>query len=167
MLNKQQQFAFEILKSGKNTFITGGAGTGKTYLLKHYINYISQKKNIIPIGVLSPNSFIGRIPKPILEADVIIIDEISMCSRVYCADKEGFVTDSDCPTDYKLELIVGMRVMALTNHPNGLYQNGSIGMIKSLNYSCATVDFNGIDVFVEPFKWEVKQHQVQENPLTQ
>ncbi|MCU0653260.1 MAG: AAA family ATPase [Candidatus Pacebacteria bacterium] len=35
-----QQQAFEILKSGKNAFITGPAGSGKTYLLNRYIGWL-------------------------------------------------------------------------------------------------------------------------------
>lgn len=39
----KQKTALEILKLGKNVFITGSAGTGKTYLLKQYIEYLKDK----------------------------------------------------------------------------------------------------------------------------
>jgi len=40
----KQQTALNILKSGKNVFITGSAGTGKTYLLKQYSGYLKERR---------------------------------------------------------------------------------------------------------------------------
>ena len=40
----KQQRALEILKSGKNVFITGSAGTGKTYLLNRYTRYLQERR---------------------------------------------------------------------------------------------------------------------------
>ena len=40
----QQTTALDILKSGKNVFITGSAGTGKTYLLNLFIQYLKERK---------------------------------------------------------------------------------------------------------------------------
>jgi len=39
-----QYTALNILKSGKNVFITGSAGTGKTYLLNQYIQYLKERQ---------------------------------------------------------------------------------------------------------------------------
>lgn len=39
-----QKTALDILKSGQNVFITGSAGTGKTYLLNQYIQYLKERK---------------------------------------------------------------------------------------------------------------------------
>lgn len=44
-----QEEAFELLVSGKNCLITGQAGTGKTYLLNQFIEYLSKKK--VPVGI--------------------------------------------------------------------------------------------------------------------
>lgn len=44
-----QDQALSILKSGKNTFLTGSAGTGKTYVLNQYINYLKARK--IPVSI--------------------------------------------------------------------------------------------------------------------
>lgn len=38
-----QKTALEILKLGHNVFLTGAAGSGKTYLLNQYINYLKSK----------------------------------------------------------------------------------------------------------------------------
>ncbi len=42
-----QSTALEILKSGQNVFLTGSAGTGKTYILNEFILYLKARK-IIP-----------------------------------------------------------------------------------------------------------------------
>ncbi len=40
----KQNTALNILKSGKNVFITGSAGTGKTYLLDLYAQYLKERR---------------------------------------------------------------------------------------------------------------------------
>ncbi|MCK0131490.1 AAA family ATPase [Flavobacteriaceae bacterium F08102] len=45
----QQEKALAILKSGANVFLTGSAGTGKTYVLNEYIDYLKARK--IPVAV--------------------------------------------------------------------------------------------------------------------
>ncbi len=40
----KQKTALDILKSGKNVFITGSAGTGKTHLLKLYTQYLKERR---------------------------------------------------------------------------------------------------------------------------
>ena len=45
-----QKTALKILKSGQNVFLTGSAGTGKTYVLNEYIYYLKSRK-IIPTVV--------------------------------------------------------------------------------------------------------------------
>ncbi|MCH2021072.1 MAG: AAA family ATPase [Saprospiraceae bacterium] len=44
-----QSTALSILKSGKNVFLTGSAGSGKTYILNQYIQYLKERK--IPVAV--------------------------------------------------------------------------------------------------------------------
>ncbi len=45
----QQEKALAILKSGKNVFLTGSAGTGKTYVLNQYIKYLKARK--VPVAI--------------------------------------------------------------------------------------------------------------------
>ena len=45
----QQDKALAILKSGVNVFLTGSAGTGKTYVLNQYIDYLKARK--VPVAV--------------------------------------------------------------------------------------------------------------------
>jgi len=40
----RQTTALDILKLGKNVFITGSAGTGKTYLLQQFIEYLHERQ---------------------------------------------------------------------------------------------------------------------------
>ncbi len=44
-----QEKALAILKSGKNVFLTGSAGTGKTYVLNAYLQYLKTRK--VSVGV--------------------------------------------------------------------------------------------------------------------
>ncbi len=105
-----QEIAFGILKTGRNVFLTGSAGTGKTYLLNQYIQYLKER-NIKPtivaptgiaashIGGMTIHSFFGigireylddyaidsLLQKEFLykrfeKLKVLIIDEISMVS---------------------------------------------------------------------------------------
>lgn len=45
----RQRKALAILKSGKNVFLTGSAGAGKTYVLNQFIDYLKSEK--IPVAV--------------------------------------------------------------------------------------------------------------------
>lgn len=103
-----QKEALEILKMGDNAFITGAAGSGKTYLLNEYIKYLRQAKVAIGItastgiaathmGGVTIHSWSGLgirdqlnkyelqdllektyLKKRFDEAQVLIIDEVSM-----------------------------------------------------------------------------------------
>lgn len=44
-----QETALDILKTGRNVYLTGCAGSGKTYVLSKYLEYLSQQQ--IPVGV--------------------------------------------------------------------------------------------------------------------
>ena len=105
-----QNTALNILKSGKNIFLTGSAGTGKTHVLNEYILYLKSRKIIptivAPTGIAASHlqgqtlhsyfslgirdsideSFIDNLlDKKYLQTrfsklKVLIIDEISMVS---------------------------------------------------------------------------------------
>ncbi len=44
-----QETALSILKAGQNAYLTGSAGTGKTYLLNQYIEYLRQRE--VPVAI--------------------------------------------------------------------------------------------------------------------
>lgn len=45
----KQSTALQLLKSGRNVFLTGSAGAGKTYVLNQYIQYLKERK--VPVAV--------------------------------------------------------------------------------------------------------------------
>lgn len=101
-LNQQQTKAFELMVSGQNIFLTGNAGTGKSFLVKAFIAYCEHKnKNVmltaptgiaalningstihrafkVPLDPIGPRTRISKITEAVKDADIIIIDEISM-----------------------------------------------------------------------------------------
>lgn len=107
----QQDEAFDLLKMGKNIFLTGAAGSGKTYLLNKYINYLKDSNVRVAVtastGIAATHlqgttihswSGIGvrenltnkdlekllanaRIKRNYTKAKVLIIDEISMLHK--------------------------------------------------------------------------------------
>ena len=56
-----QTTTLNILKTGKNVFLTGSAGTGKTFVLKQYINYLRDNK-IFPT-ILAPTGIAASLLK--------------------------------------------------------------------------------------------------------
>lgn len=105
-----QKEALQILKSGRNVFLTGQAGSGKTYVLNEYINFLREKKR--PVGVTASTGIAAthldgitihawtgmgildeltknelkkivrkkRVRTRVRNAQILIIDEISMLS---------------------------------------------------------------------------------------
>jgi ATP-dependent DNA helicase PIF1 len=107
----QQQHAFDLLKMGKNIFLTGEAGSGKTFLLNKYIHYLKENNVVVAVtastGIAATHlhgmtihswSGIGvrnsltekdiekiaasdRIKRNFKKTHVLIIDEISMLHK--------------------------------------------------------------------------------------
>ncbi|MFH1900574.1 MAG: helix-turn-helix domain-containing protein [Patescibacteria group bacterium] len=103
-----QQEALDILKSGNNVFLTGSPGSGKTFLLNEYINFLKNKG--VAVGVTASTGIAathmsgitihswagigikdelqeadlskmlknGRLRRRLSQTKVLIIDEISM-----------------------------------------------------------------------------------------
>lgn len=98
-LKKKQKQALKLLKKGKNVFLSGEAGTGKSFVIEQFKEYLERegKKYVVaaPTGLAALN--IGGVTlhrmfglstdalmwyatmKNIEEAEVVIVDEISMC----------------------------------------------------------------------------------------
>ena len=98
-LKKKQEYALNALKRGENVFLSGEAGTGKSYVIKQYIDYL--KENEIKYAIMAPTGLaaqnVGGITihrsfglsihpldnkvsmDNVAEAEVLIVDEISMC----------------------------------------------------------------------------------------
>jgi ATP-dependent DNA helicase PIF1 len=107
VLSDKQQEAYDLIKQGKNIFLTGSAGHGKTFLIKKIARDLKHIKNIgitsttgtsaILIGGTTLHSYLGiglgkddvsslyikikrnkKILDRWLDLDILIIDEISM-----------------------------------------------------------------------------------------
>lgn len=98
---KGQEKAYVYMQCGYNVFLSGEAGTGKSYVLHQFINEKrNEKKNVLvcaPSGIAAilvsgvtihrafqaPCEPIIRppkkLPQTVEEADILVIDEISMC----------------------------------------------------------------------------------------
>lgn len=106
----KQEIAFKILASGANVFLTGSAGTGKTFVINQYINYLRERgvepAIVAPTGIAASHiggktihSFFSVgikeyiddyylawmkrqlfLQKRLKNLKVLIIDEISMVS---------------------------------------------------------------------------------------
>lgn len=105
MLNHRQLEALNILRTGKNVFLTGKAGTGKSFVLDYFLSEMEDRNIIVcvptgiaalnihgatlhrtfnvPIEPIFPQKEPLRINKAIREADIIVIDEIFMCRFDY------------------------------------------------------------------------------------
>lgn len=105
-LDAEQQIAYEVLQSGENVFVTGGAGSGKSFLIRHFMRSLDPK--VMPIlastgaaavllGGRTFHSFFGlgimeggpqetyhrmkedaKLMKRLAQVEGVIIDEISM-----------------------------------------------------------------------------------------
>lgn len=107
-LDVEQQIAFEVLQSGENVFVTGGAGSGKSYLIRHFMKTVDPKTMpilastgaaAVLLGGRTFHSFFGlgimeggpqetyhrvkedaKVLRRLAQVEGVIIDEISMIS---------------------------------------------------------------------------------------
>lgn len=105
-LSKEQQSALEVLQSGENVFLTGGAGSGKSFVIREFMKNLSAKEfpilastgaAAVLLGGRTFHSFFGigileggveatfqrasrdvKLLKRISQVEGVIIDEISM-----------------------------------------------------------------------------------------
>ena len=131
-LTEEQQAAYDVLESGRNVFLTGKAGTGKSHLTRYFIHRMEQKrKNILvcaPTGIAAlniggatlhrtfaaPTRLISpyeqckskECQKVIDKADIILIDEISMCRVDLFVFVVNSILASHERTGKKIQLVV-------------------------------------------------------------
>lgn len=128
-----QKRAFDFAVDGKNLFITGGAGTGKTFVLQKVIQTLMRfgKQVVIcaptgtaaiKVGGVTINrvfsllagpcineksmSLTVHCPATIKKADVIIIDEISMCRMDMLDSIQKSIEKAEKQAKKKIQVIV-------------------------------------------------------------
>lgn len=203
-----QAEAMDALLSGRNVFLSGNAGTGKSYVLNAFIEELEEREvpylAMAPTGIAAQNLHNGTTihrtlqvgfgvldphdenkktltRKVLNKAEVIIIDEVSMCridlfervgelermgarARTYTAYSYGDVKPSDKPTDDKLRLVEGARVMLLANMPDHGLANGSLGTISEVGADSVIVEFDDCEYPVEVTEkeWKVLKSSVRD-----
>ncbi len=136
-LNPDQRKALELLQSGENVFLTGGAGCGKSFVVKHFVDELGPKQMpilastgaaAVLVGGRTFHSFFGlgimeggadatfqrasndkKLGKRLREVEGIIIDEVSMISGECLMIAEALAQNA---RDSKLPW-GGMRVIAV------------------------------------------------------
>lgn len=83
--------------------------------------------------------------------------------KAYEAEIEGNFSDSEMPTDKRLFLKKGTRIMILKNDPDGRYVNGSLGSIVEMDNHSVSVDLdNGSIVEIAFNRWESIKYTLEE-----
>lgn len=125
-LTKSQKEAMDLLLKGQNIFLTGEAGTGKSFLLNQFVTKVKDKNVLLtaPTGIAALNingatlhrtfhlatDIVGLAQEPsegsisdvVKKADILIIDEISMC-RLDVFEK---VLKSILKADRKIQIVL-------------------------------------------------------------
>lgn len=128
-----QSKAFDLALGGENLFITGGAGTGKTFLLQKVIQTLARlgKQVVIcaptgtaaiKVGGVTINrvfsllagpcineksmSLTVHCPATIKKADVVIIDEVSMCRMDMMDSIQKSIEKAEKQTKRHIQVIV-------------------------------------------------------------
>ena len=106
----------------------------------------------------------NRMASTINDERVTALERDGAKSRTYVAASSGDVKPSDKPTDDRLRLIEGARVMLLANMPEDGLANGSLGTVVRTGVGCVTVEFDdtGEEVDIEPKEWKVMKSTVRE-----
>lgn len=92
----QQDQALNLLKMGKNVFLTGAAGSGKTYLLNKYINYL--KDNNVGVAVTAST---GIAATHLQGTTLHSWSGIGVKENITQKDLEKLSTDSRIKRNYK------------------------------------------------------------------
>lgn len=133
ILKAGQKKAFDTIMSGADTFVTGGAGTGKSVVAMEVIRELgAQGKNVVvcaPTGIAAINvggTTIHKVfgfkkgpciaekslkltihaPRLIKMADIILIDEISMCRMDMMDAVCASIRKAEKITSHRIQLVV-------------------------------------------------------------
>ena len=112
-----QDEALHLLKLGKNVFLTGSAGSGKTYLLNRYISYLRRHKVGVSVTAstgLAATHLNGRtihswsgigIRESISEKDLVTLQRDKRVRKRYLRTKVLIIDEVSMIHAYQLDLI--------------------------------------------------------------
>ena len=180
-LTEDQRDAYIALKEGRNVFLSGNAGTGKSYVLNRFIDDLEARSvpytAMAPTGIAELNMHNGstihrtlqvsagvcnpsekiRPRKVLTVAEVIIIDEISMCRIDLFDYVMRMISDAQVSS--------GRKQVVLVNDPEGKYVNGSQGTVVKCTKTSVTVAFDANPdepVKIEAHTWKILKSVVEE-----
>lgn len=106
----------------------------------------------------------NRMASTINDERVGELERMGARARTYTAYSYGDVKPSDKPTDDKLRLVEGARVMLLANMPDHGLANGSLGTVLEAGVDCVTVEFDDCEypVEVSEKEWKVLKSSVRD-----
>ena len=112
-----QDEALHLLKLGKNVFLTGSAGSGKTYLLNRYISYLRRHKVGVSVTAstgLAATHLNGRtihswsgigIRESISEKDLVTLQRDKRVRKRYLRTKVLIIDEVSIIHAYQVDLI--------------------------------------------------------------
>lgn len=106
----------------------------------------------------------NRMASTINDERVGELERMGARARTYTAYSYGDVKPSDKPTDDKLRLVEGARVMLLANMPDHGLANGSLGTISEVGADSVVVEFDDCEYPVEVTEkeWKVLKSSVRD-----
>lgn len=106
----------------------------------------------------------NRMASTINDERVGVLEQQGAIARTYTASSFGDVKPSDKPTDDKLRLVEGARVMLLANYADLGLSNGSLGTVIECADDCVVVDFDDSPhpIEVAEKEWRVLKSSVRD-----
>ncbi len=91
------------------------------------------------------------------------LDSLAGKPHTYQARVVGTFKDKDAPTEMRLQLKQGARVMCIANESGGTYVNGSLGTVQALDDISVTVDLDDANrITLTPHTWTLFQSHFDE-----
>lgn len=157
------EFAFntvelkEVIRQDNNSKLVENlnkARVGDPTCIPYFNQFVGKKIDTTEaIEICGTNNDAFRINKAKL-------DSLPGSYRVKEAIIKGDVKKSDMPTDEKLFLKEGCRVMTLINNPEQNYYNGTLGTILRISNETIDVELdNGHIASVERYQYDIKEYQ--------
>ncbi len=133
-----QNEALDLLKMGKNVFLTGAAGTGKTYLLNQYINYL--KNNHVKVAITAST---GIAATHVLGTTIHSWSGIGVKESLSAQDLEKLQLNKRIKRNYKKTKVLIIDEVSMLHY----YQLDMLDLIARKMLECDQA-FGGIQVIL-------------------